>query len=61
MVSVKITKGQSKDSVFRRFTRLVLEEKIVDEVRERMFYRSPSLIKKEQSKERARKQRSSRD
>lgn len=56
-----MTKGQSKDSAFRRFTKLVMEEGIVEEVRERMFYRSPSEIKKEQSKELARKKRSYRD
>ena len=61
MVSVKMTKGQSKDSAFRRFSKLVLEEGIVDEVRERMFHRSPSEIKKEQKKELARKKRSHRD
>lgn len=61
MVSIKLTKGQSKDSAFRRFTKLVMEEGIVEEVRERMFYKSPSEIKKEQSKELARKKRSYRD
>ncbi|MFA6005944.1 MAG: 30S ribosomal protein S21 [Patescibacteria group bacterium] len=61
MVSVKIAKGQSKDSSFRKFTKLVLEEGIVEEVRDRMFYKSPSLIKKEQSKELAKRRRSHHD
>lgn len=50
MVSVTRSKDQSRDSMLRRFTKLVMDEKIVDEVRERMFYRSPSIIKKEKAR-----------
>jgi ribosomal protein S21 len=51
MVSVTKTKDQNKDSLLRRFTRLVSDEGIVEEVRERMFHKTPSLIKKEKRKE----------
>ncbi len=51
MVSVRKTREQSKDSLLRQFNRLVLEEKIVDEVKNRMFYKSPSELKKEKTKE----------
>ncbi len=47
----------SKDSLLRRFSRFVLEEGIVDEVKERMYYRSPSEIRKEKSKELLRRKR----
>jgi ribosomal protein S21 len=60
MVAVTRTKGQSKDSILRRFVRMVMEEEIVDEVRSRMFYRSPSEIKKEKNKEIKRRHRHSR-
>jgi len=47
--------------MLRRFSRMVLEEGIVDEVRERMYYRSPSLLKKERTKEQEKKRRRFRD
>ena len=37
--------------MLRKFSRMVIEEGIVDEVKDRMFYKSPSLIKKEKNKE----------
>jgi len=61
LVSVKKRRDQSKDSMLRRFSRMVLEEGIVDEVRERMYYRSPSLLKKERTKEQEKKRRRFRD
>ena len=57
MVFVKRTREQSKDSMLRRFSKLVLEEGIVDEVKDRMFYKSPSVIKKERLKESTKKRR----
>lgn len=55
MVYVSKKKGESKDSLFRKFTRIFIEEKIVDDVRSRLFYKKPSTLKKE--KEKLRKQR----
>ncbi len=61
MVSVRKTRDQSKDSILRKFSRLVAEEGIVEEVRNRMFYKSPSLVKKEKAKELEKKKRYYRD
>jgi ribosomal protein S21 len=47
--------------MLRRFSRMVLEEGIVDEVRDRMYYKSPSLVKKERAKEQLKKRRKFRD
>jgi ribosomal protein S21 len=47
--------------MLRRFSRMVAEEGIVDEVRERMYYKSPSLVKKERTKEQHKKRRRYRD
>jgi small subunit ribosomal protein S21 len=61
LVSVKKRRDQSKDSMLRRFSRMVIEEGIIDEVRDRMYYKSPSLIKKERTKEQEKKRRRYRD
>ncbi|QQS43546.1 30S ribosomal protein S21 [Candidatus Roizmanbacteria bacterium] len=55
MVVVKKKKGESKDSMFRKFTRMFIQEDIVDEVRSRMYYKRPSQERKEQEKERSKK------
>ena len=57
MVSVKKRRDQSKDSMLRRFSRLVMDEGIIDEVKDRMYYKSPSLVKKEKTKELEKKRR----
>lgn len=53
MIVIAKKKNETKDRLFRRFTRLFREENILFEVRRRMFYKKPSLIKKEKQKERA--------
>ena len=53
MVLVIKRKGESKDAIFRKFTKTFIEENIVDEVRKRLFYKKPSLARKEKEKERA--------
>lgn len=55
MVVITKKKGESKDSVFRKFTRMFIQEEIVDEVRARMYYKRPSQERKEEEKERIRK------
>ena len=50
MVVVNKKKGESKDSMFRKFTKAFIDEEIVDEVRERMFYKKPSQVNKEKEK-----------
>ena len=51
MVYVNKKKGESKDSLFRKFTRIFIEERVVDEVRNKLFYKKPSLVRKEKEKE----------
>lgn len=51
MVYVSKKKGESKDTLFRKFTRMFIEENVVDEVRKKQFYKKPSLQKKEREKE----------
>ena len=50
MVVVNKKKGESKDSIFRKFTKAFIDEEIVDEVRDRMFYKKPSQVNKEKEK-----------
>jgi ribosomal protein S21 len=52
MVVVTKKKGESKDSAFRKFTRMFIQEDIVDEVRKRMYYKRPSQERKEEEIER---------
>ncbi len=55
MVVVTKKSGESKDSMFRKFTRIFIEENIVDEVRNKLFYKKPSILRKEKEKERTQK------
>ena len=55
MVVVSKRKGETKDSMFRKFSKTFFEENVVDEVRKRQYYKKPSLQKKEQEKERLKK------
>jgi len=52
MVFVTKRKGESKDSMFRKFTRSFIDEEIVDTLRKKQFYKKPSLKRKEEEKER---------
>ncbi len=52
MVVINKKKGETKDAIFRKFTRAFLEENIVEEIRSRLFYKKPSLLRKEEEKER---------
>lgn len=55
MVFVTKRKGETKDSMFRKFTRSFIDEDIVTEVRSKLFYKKPSLLRKEKEKERLQK------
>jgi len=55
MVVVTKKRGESKDSMFRKFTKIFIEENVVDEVRKKLFYKKPSILRKEKEKERAQK------
>jgi len=52
MVFITRKKGESKESLFRKFTRTFIDEDIVTEVRNKLFYKKPSLVRKEKEKER---------
>lgn len=52
MVLITKRKGESKDALFRKFTRMFIDEDIVTEVRKRLFYKKPSILRKEEEKER---------
>ncbi len=55
MVVISKRKGETKDAMFRKFSRMFFEENVVEEVRKRQFYKKPSLLKKEREKERIQK------
>jgi ribosomal protein S21 len=57
MVVVTKKKGETKDAMFRKFSKTFVEENIVDEVRKKLFYKKPSLLRKEKEKERRQKGR----
>lgn len=57
MVVVNKKKGESKDALFRKFSRAFVEENIVDEVRKKLFYKKPSTLKKEREKQGFQKKR----
>ncbi len=52
MVVITKKQGESKDMLLRKFSRMFVEENIVDEVRKKLFYKKPSLVRKEKEKER---------
>lgn len=52
MVVITKKKGETKDAMFRKFSKTFIDEDIVTEVRSRLFYKKPSRIKKEKEKER---------
>ena len=39
MVVVNKKKGESKDAMFRKFSKMFVEEDVVNEVRKRLFYK----------------------
>jgi ribosomal protein S21 len=52
MVVVVKKKGDTKDTLMRKFTRTFIDEDVVTELRNKQFYKKPSLLKKEKEKER---------
>ncbi|HLB60257.1 MAG TPA: 30S ribosomal protein S21 [Patescibacteria group bacterium] len=47
MVFVKARKGESNESVIRKFIRKVSDENLLERIRDMQFHHSPSEIKKE--------------
>ena len=55
MTKIKVRNGESLEQALRRFNREVQRAGILQEVRDREHYRKPSEVKREKSKELARK------
>lgn len=55
MVYVKAQPGDTSDSLIRKFTRKVLSEGILQDLKKREFYQKPAELRKEKKKEIARK------
>lgn len=54
MVVIYKKKGETKDAVFRKFSRMFLDENIVEDLKKKQYYKKPSLRKKDEEKERIR-------
>ena len=55
MVSVKVRDGESIEEAIRRFKRECERNGIMQEIKKREFYKSPSVLKKEKLAEAKRK------
>lgn len=55
MVYVKAQPGDTPDSLIRKFTRKVLSEGILQDLKKREFYQKPAEIRKEKNRELARR------
>ena len=55
MVSVKVRDGESVEEAIRRFKREREKNGIMQEIKKREFYKSPSVLKKEKLAEAKRK------
>ncbi|OGG34688.1 30S ribosomal protein S21 [Candidatus Gottesmanbacteria bacterium RIFOXYB1_FULL_47_11] len=51
MVFVKAQPGDTSDSLIRKFTRKVLSEGILQDLKKREFHQKPAEIRKEQKRE----------
>lgn len=54
MVVITKRKGDTKDSMMRKFTKTFIEEDMVNELRDKQYYKKPSRLKKEKLKDRLR-------
>lgn len=52
MIVIVKKKNETKDNLFRKFSRSFKDEEIILDVSRKSFYKSPSIIKKEKQKER---------
>ncbi len=55
MVFVKAQPGDTSDSLIRKFTRKVLLEGILQDVKKREFYQKPAEVRKDKKKELAKR------
>ncbi|MCJ7741038.1 30S ribosomal protein S21 [Candidatus Microgenomates bacterium] len=59
MVFVKAAPGDTSDSLIRKFTRKVINEGLLLELKRKEFYQKPAEIRKEAKKEIERRQKAS--
>lgn len=52
MIVIIKKQGETKDALFRKFTKMFREENIAFDVSKKMFFKNRSLLKKEKEKER---------
>ncbi|PIQ72711.1 30S ribosomal protein S21 [Candidatus Roizmanbacteria bacterium CG_4_10_14_0_2_um_filter_36_35] len=52
MVVITKKKGETKDALFRKFSRMFINEDIVTTFKKKQFYKKPSIVRKEEEKER---------
>jgi len=57
MIFVKAQPGDTSDSVIRKFTRKVIAEGLLLELKKKEFYQKPAEVRKEQKKEIQRRQK----
>jgi small subunit ribosomal protein S21 len=55
MVFVKAQPGDSSDSLIRKFSRKVLSEGVLQDLKKREFYQKPAEVRKQKSRELARR------
>jgi ribosomal protein S21 len=55
MIVISKKKGEPKDNMFRKFSKMFKEEDIVYEVNRKMFYKKDSLLKKEKDRDKIKK------
>lgn len=57
MTQVIVDRGESFENVLKRFKKVVQEDRILSEVRQRRFYEKPSQIRKRKKAAKVRKSR----
>ncbi|HLL60715.1 MAG TPA: hypothetical protein VK338_03280 [Candidatus Nitrosocosmicus sp.] len=55
MIVVNKKKGEPKDNLFRKFSKMFKEEDITYEVNRKMFYKNDTLLKKEKDRDKIKK------
>lgn len=51
MIVVLKRKGDTKDNLFRKFKKIFIEEDLIFDVNKKIFFKNPSLLKKEKKRE----------
>ncbi len=52
MIVIIKKQGETKDALFRKFTKVFREENITFDVSKKKFFKKPSILKKEKEKDR---------